>query len=66
MHAVAGDRLAIPGRHVGEAGRIGEVLEVRGPDGTPPYLVRWEDGHEAICYPGPETKVQHEGHLADG
>jgi hypothetical protein len=64
MHAVAGDRLAVPGRHVGEAGRVGEVLEVRGPDGTPPYLVRWEDGHEAICYPGPETKVQHEGHLA--
>lgn len=64
MHAVAGDRLAVPGRHVGEAGRVGLVLEARGPDGTPPYLVRWEDGHEAICYPGPETKVQHEGHLA--
>jgi hypothetical protein len=59
MHAVVGDRIAIPGTHVGEAGKLGEVLDVRGPDGTPPYLVRWSDGHEAVCYPGPETRVQH-------
>jgi hypothetical protein len=65
MHAVIGDRIAIPGRHVGDAGRVGEVIEVRGPEGTPPFLVRWEDGHEGICYPGPETKVSHQGHLAE-
>ena len=64
MHAVAGDTIAIPGTHVGDAGRVGTVLETRGPDGAPPYLVRWQDGHEALCFPGPETKVQHEGHLA--
>jgi hypothetical protein len=64
MHAVVGDTIAVPGRHVGETGRLGQVLEVRGPQGSPPYRVRWEDGHEAICYPGPETRVQHEGHLA--
>jgi hypothetical protein len=63
MHAHVGDTLAVPGRCVGEAGRIGQVLEVRGPDGTPPFKVRWEDGHEAVCWPGPETRVQHEGHL---
>jgi hypothetical protein len=63
MHAVAGDRIAIPGARVGDAGRVGRVLEVRGTDGRPPYLVRWEDGHEAVCYPGPETRVQHEGAL---
>lgn len=63
MHAVVGDTIAVPGRHVGETGRLGEVLEVRGTGGTPPYKVRWEDGHEAVCYPGPETRVQHEGHL---
>jgi hypothetical protein len=59
MQAVVGDRIAIPGRHVGDAGKLGEVLDVRGPDGAPPYLVRWSDGHEAVCYPGPETRVQH-------
>ena len=64
MHAQAGDRIAIPGRHVGDAGRTGEVLEARGLEGTPPYLVRWDDGHEGVCWPGPETRVQHEGHLA--
>lgn len=31
----------------------GEVLETRGPDGGPPYLVRWSDGHEGLFYPGP-------------
>jgi len=66
MHAVAGDIIAVPGLHVGEAGRQGTVLEVRGSDGAPPYLVRWADGHEALCYPGPQTRVQHDGHLDVG
>ena len=59
MQAVVGDRIAIPGRHVGDAGKLGEVIDVRGVDGRPPYLVRWSDGHEAVCYPGPETRVAH-------
>ena len=65
MHAEVGDRIAVPGRHVGDAGRIGEVIDVRGENGRPPYVVRWADGHEAVCYPGPETRVQHAGHLAE-
>jgi hypothetical protein len=63
MHAAVGDTVAVPGRHVGEAGRLGLVVEVRGPEGAPPYKIRWDDGHEAICWPGPETRVQHDGHL---
>ena len=63
MHAVAGDTIAVPGRTVGQPGRLGLVVEVKGEDGHPPYVIRWEDGHEAICYPGPETRVQHDGHL---
>lgn len=35
----------------------GEIIEVRGIDGAPPYLVRFEDGHETLVYPGPETEV---------
>jgi hypothetical protein len=65
MHAVAGDKIAIPGTHVGDPGRVGEVLEVKGPDGTPPFVVRWDDGHEAMCWPGPETRVEHLGKLAE-
>ena len=63
MHATVGDTIAVPGRHVGESGRVGQVLEVCGKEGEPPYVVRWQDGHEALCYPGPETRVQHEGQL---
>lgn len=63
MHAVVGDTVAVPGRHVGDAGRLGLVVEVRGSEGAPPYKIRWDDGHEAVCWPGPETRVQHEGHL---
>ena len=66
MHAVAGDRIAVPGTRVGEAGRTGEVLEVRGPEGAPPYVVRWDDGHEGICWPGPQTRVPHDGRLDPG
>ena len=37
----------------------GEILEVRGKDGTPPYVVRWFDtGHEALVFPGPDATIQ--------
>jgi hypothetical protein len=57
MHASVGDRIAVPGRHVGDAGKIGEIIDVRGQDGTPPYLIRWSDGHEGVCVPGPEARI---------
>ena len=59
MRATAGDRISLPGRHVGAAGRAGRVTEVRGTDDSPLYVVAWDDGHEGICSPGPETKVHH-------
>lgn len=66
MRAAVGDRIVIPGRHVGDAGRVGEIVDVRGTDGSPPYVVRWSDGQEGVCYPGPEARVVHEGQLAGG
>ena len=64
MQASVGDRIVIKGHHVGEPDRDGEVLEVRGAEGGPPYLVRWEDsGREGLFFPGPDAVVQHfEGH----
>jgi hypothetical protein len=45
---------------VGEHDRDGEVLEVRGENGAPPYLVRWSDtGHDGLFFPGPETVIHH-------
>jgi hypothetical protein len=63
MRASVGDRIVVRGCHGGDPIRDCEVLEVRGPDGTPPYLVRWGDtGHEAILYPGSDAFVEHFEH----
>jgi Domain of unknown function (DUF1918) len=59
MHASVGDRIVVRSTHVGETDRDGEILEVHGPDGGPPYLVRWsEDGHEGLYFPGPDTRIR--------
>jgi Domain of unknown function (DUF1918) len=52
-----GDVVAIAGRHVGDRGRTGEILEVLGDDLHPHYRVRWEDGRESILYPGEGTTI---------
>lgn len=30
-------------------------------NGAPPYLVRWEDGHESEVFPGSDIFIQHLG-----
>jgi hypothetical protein len=52
MRAKAGDHIILAGEQVDQPTRAGEVLEC-GPDGGPPYTVRWEDGHTSTMYPGP-------------
>ena len=60
MQATRGDRIIIRGHRVGEPDRDGEVLDVRGEDGGPPYVVRWADsGHETLFFPGSDATVQH-------
>ena len=58
MHAKVGDRLHVHGGNVGNADRVGEIVEVRGGDGGPPYVVRFEDGHETLVFPGPDATVE--------
>ena len=63
MKASVGDRIVIGGRHYGDPERDCEVLEVRRPDGEPPYVIRWGDsGHVAILFPGVDAVVQHFEH----
>ncbi len=57
MQANVGDRLVVEGRTDSMHRREAEVLEVRGENGAPPYLVRWEDGHEALTFPGADAHV---------
>lgn len=59
MHAQVGDKLVTHGRIVGQHDKIAEVVEVLGPEGNPPFRVRFEDGHEALLSPGPDTVVRH-------
>lgn len=60
MYASVGDRLIIRSAHIDEPVRDGEIIEVHGVNGTPPYLVRWSDsGHEALVFPGPDAEIQH-------
>jgi hypothetical protein len=60
MFAQVGDRLVVRSTHVDGPVRDGEIIEVRHPDGSPPYVVRWsDDGHEALVFPGPDAFVEH-------
>lgn len=59
VHASKGDRLVVHGRVVGKHDRIVEIVEVLGPDGSPPYRVRSENGHETIMTPGPDSVIDH-------
>ncbi|MFD4138400.1 DUF1918 domain-containing protein [Streptomyces sp. NBC_00390] len=59
MQANVGDKLLMHGRIVGQHDKVAEVVEVLGPEGNPPFRVRFEDGHEALMSPGPDTVVRH-------
>jgi len=61
MKAQKGDRIILAAKHTDQPTRDGEVLEVRGADGGPPYLVRWTDGHTGLLYPGPGSILRVEG-----
>jgi hypothetical protein len=63
MRASVGDRIVIRGHSGNEPKRDCEVLEVRGPDGGPPYVVRWEDtDHETYFFPGSDAVIEHFEH----
>jgi hypothetical protein len=57
MKATQGDRITIRGKTVESADRHGQIVEVRGADGAPPYQVRFDDGHETIVFPGGDFVV---------
>ncbi|MEU0370949.1 DUF1918 domain-containing protein [Streptomyces sp. NPDC006283] len=59
MQANVGDTLLVHGRTVGQHDKVAEVVEVLGQGGNPPFRVRFEDGHEALMSPGPDTVVRH-------
>jgi hypothetical protein len=59
MHANVGDELTVKGRRQGDEDRHGQIIEIRGENGSPPYLVRWRDGHQSVFFPAADTGVEH-------
>jgi hypothetical protein len=57
MEATVGDRVVIRGRTVESSDRHGEIIEVRGEAGGPPYLVRFDDGHQSLIQPGTDFEL---------
>lgn len=59
-HAAPGDDLVVKGWDVCGEHRRGQILEVRGEGGEPPYLVRWSDTQVvALVHPVPDAYVIH-------
>jgi len=60
LTARPGDRIVVRGHHVGERERDGEIIEVLGEGGGPPFVVRWsDDGHVSRIFPGSDAYVEH-------
>jgi hypothetical protein len=58
MQATVGDKVHFKSHSVGIAERVAEVLEVHGSHGEPPYLVRFEDGHQTLVFPGSDCVIE--------
>ena len=62
MKASVGDRIVVASTVVDQPLRDGEVVEVRHPDGSPPYVVQWSDtGERTLVFPGPDARIEHPG-----
>lgn len=61
MKANVGDQMWVESRSAEQHRREGEIIEVRGADGEPPFVVRWSDGHEALFFPGSDARVHPQG-----
>lgn len=58
MRASVGDEVVVESSVVAGAVRHGRVVELRHPDGTPPFVVEWVDtGERTLVFPGPDTRV---------
>jgi hypothetical protein len=58
MQATIGDRLHVHSNTVGAQDKIATIMEIRGSNGTPPYVVRFSDGHETLIYPGTDCVIE--------
>ena len=65
MHAKPGDWLIVEIAGTEHAARRARITAVRGPDGAPPFTVRWLDtDREALVFPGPDAHVMTQDEIA--
>jgi hypothetical protein len=57
METKVGDEIVVDGVHTGDLQRKGEILEILHGGDVTHYRVRWDDGQEALFYPGSTTHV---------
>jgi uncharacterized protein DUF1918 len=57
QRAVPGDWVVIHGHTVGEPARRGLIVEVLGEPSHEHYLVRWDEEHVSIFYPGSDASI---------
>jgi hypothetical protein len=63
VYAHVGDQIIVENTRISTPKRDGEILEIHGKDGGPPYVVRWSDtGHTALVFPGPDAHIHHLEH----
>jgi hypothetical protein len=64
MKAAVGDKLVIRGHQVGQHERHATIVEVRGEEGGPPYVIHWDDDphdvpEDHLFFPGSDADVEH-------
>jgi Mg/Co/Ni transporter MgtE len=64
--AEKGDVVVIRGHAVDERERRGVIVDVRGADGGPPFVVQWLDDtsdqpHDVLFFPGSDADIEHAG-----
>lgn len=64
--AQPGDAVVIRGHAIDRKERRGVIVEVRGEDGGPPFVVRWLDDphgepHDVLFFPGSDADIEHPG-----
>ncbi|GAA2673568.1 MULTISPECIES: DUF1918 domain-containing protein [Actinoplanes] len=58
MQARINDHIVVEGTHLGLERRIGIIVGIDHPDGSPPYRVHWLDnGRTTLFFPGPEAHI---------
>ena len=50
--------VVVHGHTTGDPGRTGVIVEVLGPPDHPHYLVRWDEEHESLYWPGSDATVR--------